>query len=122
MYNNKINFDSTIEKIYDESFISFAKELSNKSSRYSSESDFQMDVALENAFLSLDSDITNEALATFEKPDAAKALEVAMSGAVAIVAHIDGPHLHVAGTGDCQAVLGVHTGKLELLEVFLLFY
>ncbi|KAK0180978.1 hypothetical protein PV327_003304 [Microctonus hyperodae] len=109
LYNGKIDFDSTIEKIYDESFMSFVKELSNKSSTYSSESDFQMDVAIENAFSSLDNDITNEALATLQKPDAAKTLGVAMSGAVAIVAHIDGPHLHVAGTGDCQAVLGVHT-------------
>lgn len=25
------------------------------------------------------------------------------------VAHIDGPHLHVANTGDCQAVIGVLT-------------
>ncbi|CAB4059289.1 PDP [Lepeophtheirus salmonis] len=35
-----------------------------------------------------------------------KTLSVAMSGAVAVMAHIDGPHLHVASTGDCSAVLG----------------
>lgn len=32
-----------------------------------------------------------------------------MSGSVACVAHIDGPHLHVAHVGDCNAVLGVLT-------------
>ena len=35
-----------------------------------------------------------------------KTLTVAMSGAVAAVAHVDGPHLHVASTGDCTAVIG----------------
>ena len=35
-----------------------------------------------------------------------KTLSVAMSGAVSCVAHIDGPHLHVANVGDCCAVLG----------------
>lgn len=35
-----------------------------------------------------------------------KTLSVAMSGAVACVAHIDGAHLHVAHAGDSNAVLG----------------
>lgn len=30
-------------------------------------------------------------------------------GAVACVAHVDGPHLHVANVGDAAAVLGVQT-------------
>ncbi len=29
-----------------------------------------------------------------------KTLTVAMSGCVSVVAHVDGPHLHVASTGD----------------------
>jgi pyruvate dehydrogenase phosphatase len=36
-------------------------------------------------------------------------MSVAMSGSVAVVAHIDGPHLHVASVGDCSAVLGTVT-------------
>ena len=36
-----------------------------------------------------------------------KTLSIAEAGAVGCVAHIDGEHLHVASTGDCQAVLGV---------------
>jgi len=35
-----------------------------------------------------------------------KTLTVALSGCVAIVAHIDDNMLHVASTGDCTAVLG----------------
>merc|ERR1719187_2672321 len=35
-----------------------------------------------------------------------KTLTVAMSGCVAVVAHIVGPHLSVASTGDCTAVVG----------------
>jgi hypothetical protein len=31
-----------------------------------------------------------------------KTLTVAMSGCVSVVAHVDGPHLHVASTGDCS--------------------
>ena len=35
---------------------------------------------------------------------------VAMSGAVAVVAHIDNNILHVASTGDCTAVIGTMSG------------
>ena len=31
---------------------------------------------------------------------------VALSGAVAVVAHVEGPMLHIASCGDCVAVLG----------------
>jgi len=30
-----------------------------------------------------------------------------IAGSCAVAAHIDGPHLHVANTGDCGAVLGI---------------
>ncbi|XP_014613925.1 PREDICTED: pyruvate dehydrogenase [acetyl-transferring]-phosphatase 1, mitochondrial isoform X2 [Polistes canadensis] len=69
--------------------------------------EFQMEAALENAFVRLDNDLSNEALLNLHNKDSVRTLTVAMSGAVAAVAHIDGPHLHVAGVGDCQAVLGV---------------
>ena len=31
---------------------------------------------------------------------------VALSGAVSVIAHVDGPMLHIASCGDCVAVLG----------------
>ena len=41
-----------------------------------------------------------------EPGDNMKTLTVAMSGCVAAVAHIEGPHLNVGSTGDCTAVVG----------------
>ena len=41
------------------------------------------------------------------------ALDIAFSGAVATVAHVDGIHVHVACCGDVQAVVGC----LEVIHV-----
>ncbi|KAF7989920.1 hypothetical protein HCN44_008594 [Aphidius gifuensis] len=103
-YNDNTDFVSNISKLYNESFLSFLKELAEKSG----ESDFQMEKALQNSFLSLDRDLSDEALRKLSRSDKARTLSVAMSGCVAVVSHIDGPHLHVAGAGDCRAVLGVY--------------
>jgi len=70
---------------------------------------------LVHAFQSLDNDISREALSPPRLRDADQQREaevqmktkvVAMSGAVAVVAHIDNNILHVASTGDCTAVIG----------------
>lgn len=61
---------------------------------------------MERAFLRLDDDISREALPNPSGRINMKTLSVAMSGAVACVAHIDGAHLHVAHVGDSSAVLG----------------
>ncbi|XP_017892397.1 pyruvate dehydrogenase [acetyl-transferring]-phosphatase 1, mitochondrial [Ceratina calcarata] len=103
IFNNKVEFVSEIKDLYQASFLSFVKELIETECK----KEFQMERALENAFLRLDNDLSNEALLNLGKTSTARTLAVAMSGAVAAVAHIDGPHLHVAGVGDCQAVLGV---------------
>lgn len=68
---------------------------------------FEMEAAMEKAFLGLDTDLSREALPTSKQLNM-KTLSVAMSGAVGVVTHIDGPHLHVAHVGDCNAVLGMH--------------
>lgn len=65
-----------------------------------------MSKSIENAFLRLDNDISKEALPKNDEPLNLKTMSVAMSGAVACVAHIDGPHLHLANVGDSCAVLG----------------
>ena len=46
---------------------------------------------------------------------------VALSGAVAVLAHIQGPMLHIASSGDCVAVLGtyVHPPNLPLPQGFM---
>lgn len=70
-----------------------------------------MSNAIERAFLKLDNDLSKEAVPKDEKVNL-KTLSVAMSGAVSCVAHIDGPHLHVANVGDCCAVLGEYISFL----------
>lgn len=77
-----------------------------------------MKTALENAFIRLDEDLSKEALAPVNGRLNMKTLSVAMSGTVACVAHIDGPHLHVAHAGDCSAVLGkyVLAGLFGILD------
>lgn len=72
-----------------------------------------MKTALENAFIRLDDDISREALTPVNGRLSMKTLSVAMSGTVACVAHIDGPHLHVAHVGDCSAVLGESFTRLN---------
>ncbi|CAK9798307.1 [Pyruvate dehydrogenase [acetyl-transferring]]-phosphatase 1, mitochondrial [Anthophora quadrimaculata] len=103
MFNDKVEFVSDIRDLYQASFLRFVKDLIESECT----KEFQMETALENAFLRLDNDLSNEALSNLGKNNTARTLAAAMSGAVAAVAHIDGPHLHVAGVGDCQAVLGI---------------
>lgn len=85
-----------IRDFYENSFLKFAEELTYE------HTSLQIFQALENAFLRLDDDFSNEAS---ENPNT-RTLSVAMSGCVACVAHIDENDLHVAGVGDCSAVLG----------------
>lgn len=102
-FNDKVELVAEIRDLYQTSFLSFVKDLVQSDAK----KEFQMEKALQNAFLRLDNDLSSEALLQLNRRDAARTLAVAMSGAVAAVAHIDGPHLHVAGVGDCKAVLGV---------------
>lgn len=71
-------------------------------------SQFEIPYVLEKAFLRLDEDLSREAVPDPSQVDVIniKTMSVAMSGSVACVAHIDGPHLHLANVGDCAAVLG----------------
>lgn len=104
-FNDKVEFVSEVRNLYQKSFRTFVKELLEASPQ----NEFAMEKALENAFLRLDEDLSKEALSKTNGHDTSRTLAVAMSGSVAAVAHIDGPHLHTAGVGDCQAVLGIQT-------------
>lgn len=103
-FNDEKDLVDDLKGLYTESLKNFVSDLSKTTMN---RSDFQMKDAMERAFLRLDSDFSKEALAVGNDKINAKTLSVCMSGAVACVAHIDGPHLHVANVGDCQAVLGV---------------
>ena len=117
-FNDKVEFVAEIRDLYQTNFLNFIKDLIQSDTK----KEFQMEKALENAFLRLDNDLSNEALLQLNKKDAAKTLAVAMSGTVAAVAHIDGPHLHVASVGDCKVVLGVLSGLSFSLSYHSILY
>ncbi|XP_044762762.1 pyruvate dehydrogenase [acetyl-transferring]-phosphatase 1, mitochondrial [Coccinella septempunctata] len=101
-YNNKVQLVDDVRDIYKKSFKRFLDNLVKGDYREG----FDMDTALVKAFMSLDDDLSREGLPDENSKFNRKTLSVAMSGCVACVAHIDGPHLHVANVGDCSAVLG----------------
>lgn len=115
-FNNKVELVPEIRDLYKTSFKKFLGDLMKNKSN-----EFNMEKALSNAFLRLDNDLSREALAKSNGRNPTRTLAVAMSGAVAIVAHIDGPHLHVASAGDCQAVLGICTGMCNHFIFKLIF-
>lgn len=96
-HNDKVDFVAEIDAIFEKSFAKYAQNLC-----YEDPSNFQISVALQNAFLQLDKDIAAEAL----EHQTPRTLSVAMSGAVACVVYINGLDMHLANTGDCLAVLG----------------
>lgn len=96
-HNDKHDFVEELRDLYEQSFSRFASELVEKRPE-----DFLMSEVLENAFLRLDQDISDEAMYS----GISQTLNVAISGSVGIVAHIDANHLHIASTGDCVGVLG----------------
>lgn len=96
-HNDKVDFVSDVNEIYEKSFSEYARNLC-----YEDSNNFQTSIALQNAFLQLDKDIATEAL-EYRNP---RTMSVAMSGAVACVVYIDGIDIHIASSGDCAAVLG----------------
>lgn len=64
--------------------------------------------SMEASILKLDSDLSNEVMDQYKVTGVVnpKTLSVALSGAVACVCHVNGPHLYVANVGDCNAVIG----------------
>lgn len=70
---------------------------------------------MEKGILQLDSDLSREVIEQFYSNGYInqKTLSVALSGAVVCVSYINGPHLHVANIGDCNAVLGTLTDDNE---------
>lgn len=105
-HNDKVDFVNDLRDIYEQSFSKFAHELCHADDDGGGGGEHkQLSAAIEAAFLRMDDDISDEALRITD----ARTMAVAMSGAVACVAHIDGAQLHVASTGDCSAVLGTIT-------------
>lgn len=103
-YNETYDLVPELNSLYRKSFVKYVRNLLQDG-----EEQVDPKLALEKAILSLDEDISSEAL-DCEMPEiATQTMQVAMSGSVSCVVHIDGSHLHVANIGDCRAVLGVLT-------------
>lgn len=98
-HNDKHDFVEELRELYETSFRNLTNELIQNAR---DQDNFDMKEVLENAFLRLDKDISDEAMYS----GISQTLSVALSGSVAVVAHVDKNHLHVAACGDCQAVLG----------------
>ncbi|XP_033172502.1 pyruvate dehydrogenase [acetyl-transferring]-phosphatase 1, mitochondrial [Drosophila mauritiana] len=95
-HNDNVDFVSMIKPIYEASFLKYVNQLLETPQR-------DVSSELVNAFLQLDEEISQEALASND----VRTMNVALSGAVACLVHIEGLQMHVASTGDCGAVLGV---------------
>jgi pyruvate dehydrogenase phosphatase len=99
-----------LKLIYEKSFKQYLQELLVEPTN-----DRDAASSLENGIMKLDSDISREVIEPYKENGTVnpKTLSVALSGAVACISFIDGPHLHVANVGDCNAVLGTITEDNE---------
>jgi len=105
MRNETFDLVTELKTLYAQSLKSYVRKLINDRQ----DEQFKMKDVLEKAFLQLDEDIMVEARLNTKTDIDNLTLNVGLSGSVACVAHIDGPHLHIASTGDCLAVVGVYT-------------
>jgi len=116
--NDPFELVSDLQEVYQDSYHQYVGSLKEKRVQEAEEDSGHTSSVAERliqAFESLDADMSREALNPPPLKDAdqqreadvqMKTLTVALSGAVAVVAHIDSNILHVASTGDCTAVIG----------------
>jgi len=99
-------FQEILAQTYSKSLLSYAEDLLKEHQHF--EKPFRMEEALTKSYARLDKDLSREALTKAANEDCHDndALDIAFSGAVATVAHVDGIHVHVACCGDVQAVVG----------------
>ena len=96
-FNDHFELVQDLRDLYHESYIHYLQSLVSKRVEIGNNDQINdVEDILINSFLSLDNDMSNEAIA---KPGAhvnMKTVTVAMSGCVAAAAYIEGPHLSVA--------------------------
>lgn len=108
-FNDKTQMVEDLKHKYTNSFKQYLADLATE------DKEINVRTSLEKAIMRLDSDLSKEVIETYNSDGFInpKTLSVALSGAVACVSHIDGPHLHIANVGDCNAVLGTMTEENE---------
>ncbi|KAJ0183820.1 hypothetical protein K1T71_000243 [Dendrolimus kikuchii] len=109
-FNDKVELIEDLKLTYRNSFKQYLVALSNLPRDGS-----DVRASLETSIMKLDDDLSNEVVEPFKVTGKVnpKTLSVALSGAVACIAHINGPDLHIANVGDCNAVLGTITEDHE---------
>jgi len=106
-YNDHFELVQDLRELYRESYLEYLEELKLKAGQNEATNKmYNIEDILTSAFMTMDNDMSREAIPKVGGMVNMKTLTVAMSGAVSVVAHVDGPHLHVASTGDCTAVIG----------------
>jgi len=103
-FNDHFELVQDLRDLYEQSYSEYLQTLHHKRAEVDQLQTTE-DVLI-HAFNSLDDDMSREAITRQGGPVNMKTVTVAMSGCVAAVAHIEGPHLSVASTGDCTAVVG----------------
>uniref|UniRef100_A0A2A4JG50 PPM-type phosphatase domain-containing protein n=1 Tax=Heliothis virescens TaxID=7102 RepID=A0A2A4JG50_HELVI len=108
-FNDKMEMKEDLRDKYGNSFKQYLADLAKEPRERNVES------SLKKAIMRLDNDISKEVLDVYAANGVVnpRSLYVALSGAVACVAHIEGPNLYVANVGDCNAVLGTMTDDNE---------
>lgn len=108
--NDRVEIVEDLTLMYENSFQQYLMELADKP-----RDGKDVRASLEQGIMKLDSDISREVVEPYNISGSInpKTLSVALSGAVACVTHIDGPHLYVANVGDCNAVIGTLTEDNE---------
>jgi len=102
-FNENFELVRDLQELYEVSYMSYLRKLLESRTRQDQLTQQLVEDIMVQAFNGLDNDMSREAV---NPGDNMKTLTVAMSGCVAAVAHIEGPHLNVGSTGDCTAVIG----------------
>jgi len=105
-FNDHFELVQDLRDLYEQSYLEYLHTLHEKRVEADADQINDTEDNLINAFNSLDADMSREAISRPGGLVNMKTVTVAMSGCVAAVAHIEGPHLSVASTGDCTAVVG----------------
>jgi len=106
-FNDHFELVQDLRELYQKSYLEYLQLLNDKRVEIGNNDQIHdVEDVLRNAFMNLDNDMSREAKCKPEGHVNMKTVTVAMSGCVAAVAHIEGPHLSVASTGDCTAVVG----------------
>merc|ERR1719154_85320 len=106
-FNDHFELVQDLRDLYQQSYIEYLQKLLDRGVEIgNNEQLHDVEDILIQAFNSLDEDMSREATTKPGGMVNMKTVTVAMSGCVAATAYIEGPHLSVASTGDCTAVVG----------------